>query len=48
MHVCLFGDYGALYDYRGNKYIDKVKAVKVWKLIEDNFESIVTNLKKAA
>ena len=48
VHVCLFGDYGALYDYRGDKYIDKVKAEKVWKLIDDNFDDLVTNFKKGA
>jgi len=46
VQVCLFGDYGALYDYMGNKYIDKEKAVKVWKHIDDNFTSIVENFKK--
>lgn len=48
IHVCLFGDYCALYDYRASKYIDKVKAEKVWKHIDKNFESIVADLKKAA
>lgn len=41
LHICLFGDYGALYDYRGNKYIDKVQSEKIWPLIENDFESIV-------
>ena len=48
VHVCLFGDYGALYDYRGNKYISKVMAEKVWKHIDKSFESIVADFKKAA
>ena len=48
VHVCLFGDYGALYDYRGNKYIEKVKADKVWKHIDDNFDRLVADFKKAA
>ncbi|HID35967.1 MAG TPA: hypothetical protein EYP39_01100 [Ghiorsea sp.] len=46
VHVCLFGDYGALYDYRGNRYLDKANSDKVWKHIDENFASIVENFKK--
>ncbi len=45
IHACLFGDYGSLYDYNRNKYIDKVTADKVWKYIEKNFDEIVENFK---
>ncbi len=46
VHVCLYGDYNALYDYRGNKYIDKAKADKVWTLIDNDFSSLVDDFKK--
>lgn len=48
VHVCLFGDYGSLYDYRGNKYIDKVKADKVWELIDKNFDHLVGEFNKGS
>ena len=43
IRVCLFGDYGMLYDYNRNKYIDKSQSDKVWKYIEDNYEHILNN-----
>jgi len=44
-HLCIFGEYKALYDYRANKYLEKEKADKMWPFIESNFDAIVQNYK---
>ncbi len=41
VHVCLYGEYNALYDFYRNKYIDKDKAVKVWAHIDEHVNSIL-------
>lgn len=45
--VCIFGEYNGLYDYVRNVYIPKEQADKVWALIEDKFDTIVSNFSKA-
>jgi len=46
VQVCIFGDHAALYDFNGHKYISKEKADKLWKLIESDFDNIVSKFKK--
>ncbi len=41
VHVCLYGEYNALYDFYRNKYVDKDKAVKVWDHIDKHVNSIL-------
>ncbi len=45
VHVCRWGDNGALYDYNRNVYIPKEQAKKMWGYIEKNFDTIVSNFK---
>ncbi len=44
--VCIYGQNNALYDYGRNAYIDKDRAVEMWKSIETNFEKLVANKEK--
>ena len=43
--VCIYGDYGSLYDYNGNKYISKDVADKLWKHIEKEYDQILAAFK---
>lgn len=44
--VCIYGDYGSLYDYNGNKYIAKEVAEKLWKHIEKDYDQILAAFQK--
>ena len=44
--VCIYGDYGSLYDYNGNKYISKDVADKLWKHIEKDYDQILAEFQK--
>ncbi len=45
VHVCHWGDHGALYDYNRNVYIPKEQAKQMWDYIEKNFDTIVSAFK---
>ncbi len=38
--LCIFGDFNSLYDYNRSKYLDKDKADRLWKYIENHFDEI--------
>lgn len=45
VHVCLWGDHGALYDYNRNVYVPKQEAEKMWGYIDKHFATIMSDFK---